>query len=67
MDIKLWKEILNEARVAVEREENIFGDGRINWNFVSADIWIDLDLGADFDGDIVEMALEVVAQEKGVA
>jgi hypothetical protein len=27
---------------AIERKENILGDGTINWNFVSADVFIDI-------------------------
>ena len=44
----------NAFETAVERVENIREDGSINWDFVSADLWMDGIINAENESQMME-------------
>ena len=48
---------------AVENPENINEDGTLNWNFVEADVWMDLSVGMWFRekwNDLLDVSINLV-------
>lgn len=43
---------------AIINDENISSDGSLNWNFIEADIW--MDLSAKFDDEEIEAVMDVM-------
>ena len=40
-NVARMEDLVESFNIAVRREENLLGDGSVNWNFVDADIHMD--------------------------
>ena len=56
-----YTDIVSSFKKAIAKEENVFSDGFINWNFVDADM--NLELGTFYSSDYLYECLNVMADE----